>query len=98
MSKNLFNELHFEANEETFAEVLFNPDKGFGYKINLKKKNLTPLQLETMDFLVRCQNKGLMGAVTLTFETESVGEVKPLSRRVEKIIEEKDRYKISNSY
>lgn len=98
MSQNLFNELFFDVGQEIYSEVMFNPDSGFGYKINLKKKHLSPLQLATLDFLLRCHKDDLLGTITLTFNTNAVGDKKPLSRRVEKIQEQIEEFVISNSY
>ena len=98
MAKNLFNELYFDVPSEVFFEVLKNKDSGFGYKISLKTKYLTPLQIEALNFLVSCYKKRLLGYVILKFNTEAVGEVKELSRTIEKIEKTKDSFVISNSY
>lgn len=98
MAKNLFNELYFDIPSEVFFEVLKNKDSGFGYKISLETKHLSPLQKETLNFLINCYKKRLLGYVILKFNTESVGEVKELSRTIEKIEKTKNSFVISNSY
>ncbi len=98
MAKQLFNKLYFDVPKEVFFEVLDNRDSGFGYEIILKKEHLTPLQLEALEFLVKCYKKGLLGYVTLTFNTEAVGEVKEVERTVEEIKKVKGDFIISNSY
>lgn len=98
MAKNVFNELSFDVTKEVFYEVLENQDKGFGFKAKLKFSQLSDLQIFTLDFLFQCYEKKLLGKVELTFSTEAIGEIKPLSRMVEKIEKTKDAFVISNSY
>jgi len=98
MAQNLFHELHFDVTKEVFYEVLENRDGGFGFKALLKSKHLDELQIDTLDFLVNCYNKKLLGLITLYFVTSAVGEIKPLQRNVEKIVKYEDGFMISNSY
>lgn len=94
-----FNECNFEVSKEIFSEVLDNPDKGFGFSIELKKEFLTEIQIEVLEFLIRCYEKKLMGHYfQITFTRPCIGEIKPLSRSIEKIEKTKKGYLIKNSY
>ena len=98
MARTVFNELFFDVPKEVFYEALENPDKGFGFKIKLGFKHLTELQIDTLDFLHNCYQKNLLGYISLTFDTNVVGEIKPVSRTIEKIEKTQDAFIISNSY
>ena len=98
MEKQLFNELFFNVKKEVFYEILENPDRGFGFRAKLELIYLTDLQVDTLDFLLKCNEKRLLGYLTLTFSTESVGEIKPISRTIEKIEKKEQAFIISNTY
>lgn len=94
----IFNELTFNVNKEIFFEVFKNPDKGFGFDVELDKELFTPIQIETLEYLLRCQEKHLMGSVTIIFKLEGVGEITKLSRRVEKLSYKKGKYVMEAFY
>ena len=93
----IFNELKFNVHEKVFFHVFKNPDKGFGFAAKLDKDYLTEIQVETCNYLVRCQKKGLLGSFTIIFNTDGVGEI-TINRRVEKIQFINGAYEISNTY
>lgn len=94
----IFNELNFRVTQNIFCEVLKNQDKGFGYSIELPEDKLTELQIEVLTFLMKCQQKHILGSINIVFKTEGIGEVKDLIRRVEQIVYKNKKYIISNSY
>lgn len=96
--KNVFNKLFFNVPKEVYYEVLENPDKGFGYKVELKKKYLTEIQVMTLQFLVKCYDRKVMGKVNLSFNTEAIGDMPQLEAFVEGIKETGSSFKISNTY
>jgi len=94
----IFNELNFNVSEKIFFEVFKNPDKGFGFSAQLDKELLTDIQVETMEFLLRCQKKDLLGSVHINFKTDAVGEINELQRHVEKISFKDGKYIIEAFY
>lgn len=95
---NVFSSLNFSVNKKVFYEVMEKPDKGFGYKVRLKNSELSEIQKEVLEFLIICYNKRIIGAITINFNTEAIGVITPISRRVEKVEKIGEDYVISNSY
>lgn len=95
---NIFNSLNFSVNKKVFYEVMENPDKGFGYKAKLVNSELSEIQKEVLEFLIICCNKRIIGSITINFNTEAIGVITPISRRVEKVEKVGVDYVISNSY
>lgn len=94
----IFEKLYFNVNEKVFFELFRNPDQGFGFSATFHRKWLTEIQIETFDFLIRCQKKKLLGTVNLVFKTDVIGELQEMNRSVEKIEFKNDEYTISNTY
>ena len=98
MGNSIFNDLYFNVPKEVFYEILENSDGGFGYTTKIKKELLNELQLETFDFIIRCRKKELMGIVHLKFDTNLLGEVGVLERRIDNIEDDGEFIIISDSY
>lgn len=96
--KNVFDKLFFNVPKEVYYEVLENPDKGFGFNIELKKKLLSEIQIDTLVFLKQCYDKKNMGKITLSFNTEAIGNMEQLDRHIESIEETEESFKIKNTY
>ena len=94
----IFKGIYFNVNQNVFLDVFKNPDKGFGYIIKLDEKELSELQIETLNYLVRCHELNLLGSFSIYFNTDAVGEINEIERRVEKIEYKNKKYHISADY
>ena len=96
--QNVFDKVYFDVPKEVFYEIMENQDKGFGYKAEIKKEHLTEMQIELLDFLVKCYDKKILGKISLTFNTEAIGEVNEINRSFDKIEKTDDSFIISSTY